>query len=234
MRSPCTEPGCGRPINARGLCGKHYTKAQKAGLFGTPCSKSGCREPVVGRGLCSTHYAYARDHGEFKTKTCARDGCHENVRARRLCALHYDQAVRAGAFRKKRCSVDGCLAYTNTKGMCRTHFERAAADGIIGHPCAVSTCERRAIGTVDGAQLCGAHKYRARSYGLTVVELTQLDAGVPCEICGDRANAVDHCHAHGHVRGFLCKPCNAALGQFKDRADILRRAADYLDRTGKK
>lgn len=33
----------------------------------------------------------------------------------------------------------------------------------------------------------------------------------------------------GLVRGLLCARCNAALGQVRDRSDVLRKLADYLD-----
>ncbi|MFI7009559.1 endonuclease VII domain-containing protein [Streptomyces sp. NPDC050145] len=74
--------------------------------------------------------------------------------------------------------------------------------------------------------------YFKRKYGLTPAELDDLrreQAGVCC-ICLDApAEHVDHCHETGRVRGVLCFSCNAALGQFKDRPDALRRAADYLE-----
>ncbi|GAA2592394.1 hypothetical protein GCM10009863_01710 [Streptomyces axinellae] len=40
---------------------------------------------------------------------------------------------------------------------------------------------------------------------------------------------VDHDHETGRVRGVLCFSCNAALGQFKDRPDVIRRAAGYVE-----
>jgi hypothetical protein len=40
---------------------------------------------------------------------------------------------------------------------------------------------------------------------------------------------VDHCHCSGELRGILCGTCNRALGLFKDRPDLCRAAADYLE-----
>lgn len=57
MASTCTIEGCDKKVNARGLCGGHYQKAQRAGLFGNPCSIEGCNKHRVGGGLCETHYA---------------------------------------------------------------------------------------------------------------------------------------------------------------------------------
>lgn len=40
--------------------------------------------------------------------------------------------------------------------------------------------------------------------------------------------ALDHDHQTGKIRGWLCHPCNRALGGFKDDEDTLRRAIIYL------
>lgn len=43
--------------------------------------------------------------------------------------------------------------------------------------------------------------------------------------------AVDHDHKTGKVRGLLCAPCNRSIGYCADNPIILRRLADYLERS---
>ncbi len=40
--------------------------------------------------------------------------------------------------------------------------------------------------------------------------------------------ALDHCHVTDKFRGWLCHPCNRALGCFKDDANILKKALMYV------
>ncbi|WP_437104985.1 endonuclease VII domain-containing protein [Streptomyces sp. enrichment culture] len=54
--------------------------------------------------------------------------------------------------------------------------------------------------------------------------------GGVCCVCLSAVPAhVDHCHETGRVRGVLCFSCNAALGQFKNQPDVMRRAAAYVE-----
>jgi hypothetical protein len=61
-----------------------------------------------------------------------------------------------------------------------------------------------------------------------------------CDICGDSNSrrkdiiAFDHCHKHGHFRGWLCDRCNTTIGAAEDKPELLRAMADYLERTGPK
>ncbi|MGW7334496.1 endonuclease VII domain-containing protein [Streptomyces sp. NPDC054808] len=91
-------------------------------------------------------------------------------------------------------------------------------------------------GLATRCKACRAIQGRAghlkRHYGLTEAERDQLiaDQGGVCCICLTAPAAhVDHCHETGRVRGVLCFSCNAALGQFKDRPDAIRRAAAYVE-----
>ncbi|PSM39982.1 recombination endonuclease VII [Streptomyces dioscori] len=74
--------------------------------------------------------------------------------------------------------------------------------------------------------------YFQRKYGLTPAELDAMIAeqqGICCICLSAPAGHVDHDHETGRVRGVLCFSCNAALGQFKDRPDVIRRAATYVE-----
>jgi hypothetical protein len=79
-----------------------------------------------------------------------------------------------------------------------------------------------------------------RQYGISKTEFDAMRAqvGYACPICfavegSWRANAgllvVDHDHETGDVRGVICPSCNRGIGQLKDDAKTLRRAADYLE-----
>lgn len=56
-------------------------------------------------------------------------------------------------------------------------------------------------------------------------------APVTCELCNrgePRGLFVDHDHATGLFRGWLCHKCNTGLGHFRDDRTLLLRAARYL------
>jgi Recombination endonuclease VII len=76
-----------------------------------------------------------------------------------------------------------------------------------------------------------------RTFGISLVEYEEILAaqGGGCAICGEvpeagRSFHVDH--LGDRVRGILCVRCNNALGQLKERVDLLERAADYVDAAG--
>lgn len=81
-----------------------------------------------------------------------------------------------------------------------------------------------------------SHETRVMStYGLATGEYDTLfqSQGGRCAICqGTRRQrlSVDHCHKTGLVRGLLCRMCNGRLlTSARDRPEVLRAAADYLE-----
>ena len=80
-----------------------------------------------------------------------------------------------------------------------------------------------------------------KMYGITPEQwdaLYDLQNG-RCMICwetfdvscakGRRKVNVDHDHNNNKIRGLLCHGCNVGLGYFRDNAELLRRAATYVE-----
>jgi recombination endonuclease VII/cytochrome c554/c'-like protein len=77
--------------------------------------------------------------------------------------------------------------------------------------------------------------YLRRTFGISNDDYDEFlrRQGGGCAVCGRPPGKsslhIDHDHDSGQIRGLLCVGCNNALGQFQDSADLLARAADYLD-----
>jgi hypothetical protein len=85
-----------------------------------------------------------------------------------------------------------------------------------------------------------AQRYNLKKYGLSVEQYTEMvkkQEGL-CWICGSNTSHrtgtryklfVDHDHKTGKVRGLLCHHCNAGLGHFEDKKELLEKAIRYLN-----
>ncbi|MEV6173738.1 endonuclease VII domain-containing protein [Streptomyces sp. NPDC051954] len=163
--------------------------------------------------------AFARDKNR-------RDGLQVHCRecVAEYSASHYRRRREAlGKPVRERVDVPPGHKLCRTCGEVKSHSEwhrnATASDGLS------TRC--KACRAVQGRQ-----GHLKRQYGLTEGELDELIAsqGGVCCICLSALPAhVDHCHQTGRVRGVLCFSCNAALGQFKDRPDVIRRAATYVE-----
>lgn len=74
---------------------------------------------------------------------------------------------------------------------------------------------------------------RLRRYGLTPVQFREMydQQGGKCAICQEAPESglvVDHDHSTGRVRALLCVRCNAGIGQFRERPEIMVAAIAYL------
>lgn len=105
---------------------------------------------------------------------------------------------------------------------------------------ACKSAQSKAYGNTPSGQRARASSYLKHNYGITLDEFEQrlAEQGAVCAICGSievsegRSRlSVDHCHATGKVRGLLCSPCNKGLGSFRDKPELLRIAATYLEKT---
>ena len=78
-------------------------------------------------------------------------------------------------------------------------------------------------------------------YGITLDHFNQLheDQNGLCKICGNPPSLngyhgkflyVDHSHETKAIRGLVCRDCNLLLGYAHENPDILRKAAEYLEK----
>jgi hypothetical protein len=127
----CSEWGCARPADTKGLCHGHYATHWRQWNAGT-CAEPGCTELAVTKGACSMHYRQGRQDNST-VKRCIEPGCENAVRSRQLCDAHLYAYRRDGReLPPKRvpqppapCSVDGCDRTVLAKGMCSTHYHAA-------------------------------------------------------------------------------------------------------------
>lgn len=81
-----------------------------------------------------------------------------------------------------------------------------------------------------------------RKYGVTAEQYDSMFAeqGGACAICEEpetsadiktgslKKLAVDHCHSTGKIRGLLCVRCNTTLGKIEESPQLLRAMFNYL------
>jgi hypothetical protein len=79
-------------------------------------------------------------------------------------------------------------------------------------------------------------------YGIELDDFVAMyeDQGGKCAICRTdvdlyapedrKANVahVDHCHTTGKIRALLCHQCNVGIGAFKEDAEVLQNAIQYI------
>lgn len=86
-----------------------------------------------------------------------------------------------------------------------------------------------------------ARRANLKKYGITEDQYGEMlrEQDGRCAICREQPDGVgktgkvlhvDHDHKTGAVRGLLCRDCNPALGAFRDSPELLRRAAEYLEK----
>ena len=65
-----------------------------------------------------------------------------------------------------------------------------------------------------------------------LVEPVPYEPPTGCEACGKSLvkPCLDHCHMTNMFRGWLCNPCNSALGLAGDTPEGVRKLLDYIER----
>lgn len=181
---------------------------RRRGHFGV-CTAESCTDLIFVKksGLCSKHYYRLKDYGRLtiltKTAPCLRCKTEMHLTGSAAAAqLYCCEKCSAAAERQKRKSLE--------------------------------TAESRS------RDISYRYAWRLKAkYGMTVEEYQTLlkIQNHRCAICSraqedtkDGYLVVDHDHNGGAWRGLLCRPCNAAIGGLGDSPELLRAAAEYLEK----
>lgn len=181
-----------------------------------PCSFGGCDAPCRTMGYCKSHYDQQYNGREMRIPKQYFPADSRNEHGHKLCRTCNQWLPEAG-FASSSGKIDGL------QSRCR------------GCNAAIYQSRRDLV----------RDKMRQQRFGITRQEFDALFAsqGNVCALCGtDNPGrnywAVDHDHAccpstdktcGRCIRGILCGLCNHGLGAFRDSAEVLRKAAEYLD-----
>lgn len=105
---------------------------------------------------------------------------------------------------------------TRTDSWCKACKAKWRKESYVAKPLSSEAIRRQKIAWVK------------RKYSLSIEEYEEILKN-PCNICGDtrKKHVLDHCHISGKNRGSLCYWCNARVGWYEKRKDIIH---DYLEK----
>lgn len=126
----------------------------------------------------------------------------------------------------KRGKTKSCGCMSNQKGEAHHSFKHGKS--LAHHPEYKTYKHRKRVCNTFGLSMGEYDKMLAEQNGVCAIchqEETATRRGTVIQL------PVDHCHTTGKVRGLVCDKCNKGLGHFLDDPEILRSAADYIERT---
>lgn len=221
---PCLSCGSPKTI-ARGLCSGCYYRLRRRGTvarknvknFGHSCSTSGCDQPASSKGFCPFHY---------------QRQSHPLRNTWKLIRSRYAGETPVSWERFEAFLADVGERPTGKHQLRRGDESKPYGAGNIRwvRPVAI---KKDHLSKTDRAAYAKEWALQTK-YKITGDDLSQMEKeqGGKCAICETVTDLhVDRCHTEGSVRGLLCVRCNRGLGYFKDKPDLLKRAAAYLVRS---
>jgi len=153
-------------------------------------------------------------------------------------ALLRESRKRVGVRPQRHCSRCGQIRDGRHPTYCRPCYAAWKSERLAG------PCGRCGAIRVEGDRTNHAYCYDCwrgwwlrRKYGITADAYDRMlvEQDHRCAVCLQGANGrtwhVDHCHETGTVRGILCDNCNRGIGHLRDAPALLRRAAEYIERS---
>lgn len=120
---------------------------------------------------------------------------------------------------------------TNTCKLCSCKRKLEWKHSPTGRPKSIAAKIR--YNDSNARKLASRRRHLRISYDISVEEYEQmcLNQNNMCSICSSVGELViDHNHATGVIRGLLCRQCNVSIGLLKENVNMIRNAADYLER----
>lgn len=245
--APCSFSGCQNKSFRGDLCAEHYRAKQKSSR--PMCTVPGCTDPqkTLKSGLCERHLFRFSRHGTVEQPRRADWGARESHPLYQ--SYHWHRRKPDGMCKEWASDfwafVDSVSPRPDGHTLRKVDAKKPLGPG--------NWYWKEAISSVNKAVY--AQKWRnanpekvknadlKKMFGITLQDYQCMaeSQNHRCAICGEletgtdkqgvpRRMPVDHCHATGKIRELLCSACNKALGGFRDRPDLLRKAAEYVEK----
>lgn len=141
-----------------------------------------------------------------------------------------------------------CNACTIEKPISEFHRDSKSKDGIARtcRTCRLIQNKKWQSNNPERAKKCwkksskkryNREEKRLKKYNLTkeIYQELKIFSNNQCNICEQNFvpyEYIDHCHTTGKIRGLLCGKCNTAIGSMRDNPILLRKAAEYVEKSG--
>lgn len=257
-KSICNVENCDGYVVARDMCEKHYRRFKKHGHINKTrvrkiCYVDGCENFVVSKGLCDNHRTQLRRKGTLESARPKDWGSRDKHPLYRLWlgkrrnGTKYPLSTRlladfwefVGAINDRPSNHHHLRPVDESKPIDEDNYQWVLP--ILKQIISIDDPDLRPF---DITTLKDKVRTLYKKYGMTLDDYEKKfnDQNGVCDICGRpevsidkrnktvRALAVDHCHKTGKVRALLCQKCNTALGKFNDDPQLLRKAAEYLEK----
>lgn len=210
------ECGCGELAPTVKKTGKGFIKGQQ-------------RRFVLGhhvRLFTKEQFAKSTSHREKLSKASSKH--YENPGARVLTSKTTKAAMQRPDVREKFIKgMDNRIPHQemefglNICELCGEKFEKKSGSHAFCVPCRPLARRYNGLAVKHGVTVAFLHELHESQQGkCAICERMKTDTG--------RNLSLDHCHLTMKVRGFLCNNCNAGLGYFRDRSELLQKAVLYL------
>ena len=245
--APCSFLGCENKSYRGDLCAKHYR--EKIRSQHPKCTVAGCNEPqkTLKSGLCEKHLFRFTRHGTVEQPRRSDWGSRESHPLYQTYYWHRRKVngmcdewkkdfwafVEAVSPKPENCTL---RRLNESKPIGPSNWTWKEKTSSKDKALYAKLWRMRNPEKAKNADL-------KKHFGITLDEYCAMEAAQngACAICGSKEEVldkngiprkmpVDHCHKTNKIRALLCTPCNRALGLFKDDPDVLRKAADYVEK----